>query len=193
MPPVTYVRTDTADDAVASLELAADFFSRAADDARYWKWYVVAVHAGVQGVFALALEGGNGLLVQKPGVAERTLAAHDAGTTPPPPHMDNFLRLYKKLQQQSNLRTTSARPLPASEEGELALSGLDALRDEFLHFNVKSWSIERALLIARSLGSLQVARFVAEENGAILWHEQTHSSRCSSAINRLLEQLQAET
>lgn len=193
MSPVAYVRTDTAEDAVASLELAADFFCRAAHDARYWKWYVVAVHAGVQGVFALALEGGNGLLVQKPGVSERTLAAHDAGTTPPPPHMDNFLRLYKKLQEPGNLRTTSARPLPASEKSELALSGLDALRDEFLHFNVKSWSIERVLIIARSLGSLQVARFVVEESGAILWHEQNHFSRCSSAISRLLEQLQTET
>ena len=91
MPSPEYLRINAAEDAVSSIELAADFYDQACLDARYWKWFVVALHAGIQGTFALALEGGNGLLVQKPSVTATTLSARDKSEVPPIPHMDNFL------------------------------------------------------------------------------------------------------
>lgn len=123
MATAGYVRTDTEEDAVASFEVASEFYARALADDRYWKWFVVALHADVQGAFALALDGGNGLLVQKPGVAMPTLTAYEQGKKPPNSHMDNFMRLYQKLQVKENLRSTSARPLPDSPQSELALEG----------------------------------------------------------------------
>ena len=187
-----YIRTDAAEDAVSSLELAADFYDQAALDARYWKWFVVALHAGIQGTFALALEGGNGLLVQKPSVMAATLAAHDKGEVPPRPYMDNFQKLYKKLQRRENLRSSNSLPIPASSEQELALASLDEFRDEFLHFNTKSWSIERELIVLRARGSLEVASFLVSRSGAIFWHELNHEERAKSAINRLYKSLNEE-
>ena len=187
-----FVRTDTAEDAVSSLELALDFYERAVTDGRYWKWFVVATHAGIQGVFALALEDGNGLLVQKKQVAARTLAAWEQGSAPPEPHMDNFVRLYRKLHEGKNLRSSSARPLPESPQSDLAVEGLDSLRDEFLHFNTKSWSIERALMQARARASLEVAEFVLVESGSILWYDDSVKQRAYAAIHNLLVRLVEE-
>jgi transcriptional regulator with XRE-family HTH domain len=188
-----YVRTDTAEDAISSLEVAAEFYERAMTDERYWKWFVVALHAGIQSLFALALDGGNGLLVQKAGVAALTLAAYEQGSTPPEPHMDNFMRLYKRLQVQSNLRFTSAQPLSESPQSERALEGLNSLRDEFLHFNTKSWSVERALVQARAQESVKVAEFIVLESAAILWYGEAKKERAYAAIRKLTQLLGAET
>jgi hypothetical protein len=193
MAAADYVRTDTAEDAVSSFEVASDFYAQALADDRYWKWFVVAVHAGVQGTFALALDGGNGLLVQKPGVAKATLAAYEQGSEVPESHMDNFMRLYRKLHAKENLRSASAQPLPESPQNELALERLNDLRDNFIHFNTKSWSVERALIETRVRGSLKVAQFVLFESEAVPWYEDDLKERAHVALKRLSEQLGAET
>lgn len=194
MATAGYVRTDTAEDAVSSFEVASDFYTRALSDDRYWKWFVVAVHAGVQGTFALALDGGNGLLVQKPDVAKATLAAYKQGSKKvPESHMDNFMRLYRKLHDKENLRSPSALPLPVSPNDELALERLNSLRDDFIHFNTKSWSIERALIETRVRGSLKVAQFVLFESEAVFWYEDSLKERAHGALKKLSEQLGAET
>jgi hypothetical protein len=192
MPQLDYIRTDTAEDAVSSLELASDFLATAQEDGRYWKWFVIAFHSGVQGVFALALQGSDSLLVQKPGVATAMLAAFESKAMPPAPHMDNFLKLYKKLQHQENLRTTDARPLEESPEQEEALRALDELRDEFLHFNTKSWSIQRELVTTRSRVCLAVLTFLVTESRAIVWYESDLESRVRAAVNKLRDRLQGE-
>ena len=183
LPP--YIRTDTSEDAVASLELAAAFFSHAMADDRYWKWFVVAFHSGIQGLFALALEGGNGFLVQKPEVTKKMLSAMDLGEGLPEPNMDNFMRLYKKLQVPGNLRYADSLPIPESETRELALESLNSIRNNFLHFNVKGWSIERELIVQRAAQCLEVAEFVCSASRNILWYEPKNEERVKLALKSL--------
>jgi hypothetical protein len=192
MPQLEYIRTDTAEDAVSSLELASEFLANARDDARYWKWFVVALHSGIQSVFVLALKGTDGLLVQKPGVALAMLAAFEGKSMPPAPHMDNFLKLYKKLQHHGNLRSADAKPLDESPEQEEALRALDELRDEFLHFNTKSWSIQQELVTMRSRACLPVVSFLLVESRAIVWYESELESRAQAAIIKLQDGLRSE-
>jgi hypothetical protein len=40
-----YIETSMAEDAVASLETACEFMEKARNDDRYWKWFVLALHA----------------------------------------------------------------------------------------------------------------------------------------------------
>lgn len=193
MATAGYVRTDTAEDAVSSFEIASDFYARALADDRYWKWFILAVHSGVQGAFALALDGGNGLLVQKPNVAKATLTAYEQGRETPESHMDNFMRLYRKLHAKENLRFASAQPLPESRPNALAVEGLNFLRDEFIHFNTKSWSVERALIETRVRGSLKVAQFVLIESEAVLWYGDGLKERANRALKKLSAQLGADS
>lgn len=185
MPSSEYVRTDTAEDAVSSLELAADFLERAAVDDRYWKWFVVALHAGIQSMFALTLKAGNGFLVQKPGVMRAMLAAHKSGEDAPLLYMDNFLNLYKKVQRTENLRSTDCLPVESSPARDHAHKSLDDLRDNFLHFNTKSWSIERELILESARGCTEVAEFILSRSRAIFWHEEHHHQRAILGLQSL--------
>jgi hypothetical protein len=180
-----YIRTGTAEDAVSSLELAASFLEFAVTDDRYWKWFVVATHSAVQGIFVLALKAGDGLLVQKPGVTKKMIAAYDADTDLPSPHMDNFVNLYKKLHKKENLRSSDSIPVQPSEVHEQAVKSLDELRDEFLHFNAKSWSIERELIFVSARGCLELMDFIISKSSTIIWYEQDQKERVHVALERL--------
>jgi hypothetical protein len=145
-----YIRTDTAQDLVTTLELAQTFLERSFEDDRYWKWAILSFHSAAQSTAALALESGDGFLVQTPGTMQRMLEAHRTEAPAVAPFMDNFERLIAKSLRKEHLRAAAS---PLKEKGHvLALNSLDELRDEFIHFNVKSWSIERAHILA-CLGS----------------------------------------
>jgi hypothetical protein len=57
-----YLRTDEAEEAVSSLESAAEFLAAVRSDPYRWTWVILALHSAVQGFMILALRGGNGLL-----------------------------------------------------------------------------------------------------------------------------------
>lgn len=183
-----YLRTDTEEDTAASLEVAVEFLDRALIDDRYWKWFIYAIHSSVQNILALTLDGGNRFLVQKPKVMQRMLEAHRTGGPPVEPHMDNFLRLYDKALKPDNLRTSA---IPLTENGHKdALSSLNDLRDDFIHFNVNSWSINKSLIIQSSRKSLEVIQHYGNQTPAILWHKETHYNRVSIATQRLVQKLE---
>jgi hypothetical protein len=175
-----YIRINTAEDALSSMELAADFLTATKQDDRYWKWFVIATHAGLQGTFALALEAGNAFQVQKPSVTQKMLNGLDAT-----PHMDNFLKLYKKIQCKENLRGMDSVPFAPTEAHNKAVERLDILRDNFIHFNAKSWSIPKQSIIESAGSALEVAEFVLLKSQSILWHETTFALRASSCVQRL--------
>jgi hypothetical protein len=189
---VAYLRTDSLEDAISSLELASVFYDHAQSDERYWKWFVVAVHSATQGCFALSLSSSPGLLVQKPGVATRILAAIEARTDIPVPHMDNFLRLYAKLQSEGNLGASDSLPLPSSVEQEEGLKSLDELRDEFLHFNTKSWSIEFALIELAARAGLEVSRSLLFRSNTIRMFDDDAKQRADFAVTALAQRLHVD-
>jgi hypothetical protein len=182
-----YLRTDTADDLVSTLEVAVEFLARARADDRYWKWLVLAIHAAAQSTSALALEGGSGFLVQKPSVMKRMLAAHESPSEPVEPHMDNFLRLIEKSLVKGNLRSNAE---PLLDEGHLqSLRSLDELRDGLVHFNVKSWSIEKLLIVECASRALAFVLHYAYKTPAILWHDESHRNRIFHATGTLIHEL----
>lgn len=189
-----YFRTDTEHDAVFSLVAASDFLAIADKKPHYWRWVVLAVHSAVQGSLALALTNGNIFHVQKPGVASRMLAALKSkgqGLNFPDPHMDNFLRLYAKAKQVDFLRS-GATPLPTDERHERALVSLDEMRDEFTHFNSKSWSIEIAHIAETAAVACEVIEHVFKSR-SVLWHSDELEAEASRALGALKAALPRES
>ena len=187
-----YLQTDTLDDALSSLELALSFYDLAQQDDRYWKWFVVALHSGTQGIFAAALGSPSSLIVQKPGITKQMAVAFADRAVPPPPHMDNFMRLYIKMQNAANLCSSEALPLPASPEHKNGLEKLDELRDDFLHFNSKSWLISKEVLVSSARTAAQVVRFVLLEGNAVRMYESEERLRATQVADKLAQRLSVD-
>jgi hypothetical protein len=185
-----YIRTDTEEEATASFELAKDFLILAKNDDRYWKWFILALHSGIQNCLSLMLENGNGILVQKPGVTKRILEGLEKGSYQHEQHMDNFLRLFEKVKNQENLRFTLSTALSVTDEETEAVKWLDNFRDDFIHFNVKSWYIEKSRVICQSTIVARVASRLINDCNSILWHSDKNPSRIQSAISALEQQIQ---
>ncbi len=176
--PSGFLEADTAEDAIFSLDVARHALGLVAQNDQWWKWAVLATHSAVQGGLALALEGGSGFLVQKPGKMKEILAAHDQGLALPEPHMDNFLRLFQRAQAAGSLRSGI---LTFTSEEQDAVQRLDNLRDEFVHFNCKSWLVEYKFMAECLLGCCSVLEKIVDCE-AIIWHDEGHQGRASSAI-----------
>lgn len=172
--------TDTAD----SVELASVFLELAKTDDRYWKWFVFSIHAAIQSIFALLLDNGNGFLVQKPNTTEKILGSHRSGGAPVEQSMDYFMSLYAKVLRAENLRSNTA-PLPDNRH-KSALESLNSIRNDYAHFNIKTWYLEIGLIKARSLTSLEVVEHYLRQPQSVLWHDQVAHDRVVIGMDKLL-------
>lgn len=186
------VQTDAAGDAVASLELCSIFFEQAEADQRYWKWFVVSMHSGVQGLFVVVLRSQDYLLVQKAGVANEMRNAFESRSMPPRARMDNFLKLYKKLCCGKVAQQLS-HPLPSSDEHLQALEKLDELRDEFVHFNSKTWGFYVEPILVRFRVIIQVLELLLKSAPAAIWADKELEARAHAAVGRLSMLLQTKS
>ena len=183
-----YMHTDTAEDLISTLELSCEFLTKSCLDDRYWKWFIYSVHAAVQSTAALSLAGGNGFLVQKPSVMKRMLEAHANDGEPVAPHMDNFSRLIEKTLIKQNLWCHAE---PILDTGHIkALQTLDELLDEFTHFNVKSWAIEKLHILECTNKAIDFVHHYVCVTYAIIWHEESYQKRVVLAIGTLKSELE---
>jgi hypothetical protein len=178
-----YFRTDTSLDLIETLELTSEFLNQSEADERYWKWYINALHSAVQSTASLAIENGNGFLVQKPKIATQMMKADTKTFNSVSPCMDTFINLVRKSLDKSNLRD-SAVPLEV-DSCIAALTSMNELRNEFTHFNVKSWSIEFMLILEKSAVAANYIEHFTVRTPAILWHDEEHQQRAAISVEKL--------
>ena len=151
-------------------------------DPSEWKWLLEAVHAAVQGLFVLALSRGNGLLTLKSTHAAAWLKAYETGAPwPSKVDLDYFLGLYAKAKAHA-LSGTGFCPTSAHDK---AVTRLNDLRNGFVHFGAKGWSIELAGLPAICLRSLEVGDSLGWRSGSIHWRSNAQSRRARQALRSL--------
>lgn len=177
-----YLRTDHWTDAVASLEAAQEFCARITLDEHQWKWVLIATHSTVQGFMALALEQGNGLLVLKDDIAAKWLKAHESGKPYPEEKMDFFLSLYEKVKSDVVCRYHGSKRFIAEPSHDYSMKKLNELRNNYIHFRPKGWSIELAGLPSVALNCLEIAKFLAFDSFTIIWHDGDLRNRAERAF-----------
>jgi hypothetical protein len=179
-----YWTIDAEYDAVHSICAALDSLRLVDKRPHYWKWFIVGLHSAIQGALVLALNNDNSVLVQKPGVSRKMLAAFAGDQDFPSPYMDNFLGLYCKAMNAEHLRQ-GAIPVPDNPVHLRAIRTLDELRDEFLHFNYKTWSIERDLLIECPQACCEVLSHLLVTSNSIRWHQLSLPKKAVSSLGKL--------
>lgn len=186
-----YLRTDHWQDAVASLEAAQEFCARVAIDKYQWKWLLIATHSCVQGFMTIALDHGNGLLVMRDDIRKKWLKALDEDRQFPIEKMDYFLSLYEKVKSDAVCGYVGSKKFIAKESHDYSMEKLNELRNDFIHFCPKGWSIELIGLPSVVLKCIEVANFLAFHSFNTIWHDCELRSRAERAFKFLFAELQA--
>jgi len=178
------MRTDECEEVAAALEKVAQWSSLVETRIDYWKWVVLALHNAVQGLMVLALRGSDGLRPLKDDIAEAWLKAYREGGNYPIEKLDSFLNLYKKIKSDSMLMYVHSKKfIPSGSQG-LSIRKLNSLRNDFVHFLPRSWSLEVSGLPAICLDCLTIAEFLGWECGNVLWKEDKNRERAQHALAR---------
>ena len=179
-----WLRTDETEEAVSALEMLAETAPFLLTDSYRWKWAIIATHNALQGFMVLALRQGNGLLALKDEIAAQWLKAYREDGNYPVEKLDNFLNLYKKVKSDRMLCYVHSRKFIAAPDHNRSVRKLNELRNEFIHFVPKGWSLELTGLPEICLCCLEVIEFLGWESGNIILYKDVQQKRALSAINK---------
>lgn len=177
-----WLRTNEHEEATSALEAVAEWAARVETDIGYWRWVVVALHNTVQGFMVLALRGSDGLRPLKDDIAAKWLAAYRDGGEYPVEKLDSFLNLYKKVQSDKMLFFVNSKQVIPSRTLGRSMKKLNSLRNDFVHFLPRCWSLEVSGLPEICLDCLALVEFLSWECGNIIWHEEERRERVNAAI-----------
>jgi hypothetical protein len=180
-----YLRTDEREEAVRSLEFSQSQATALSCDPYAWKWILISLHNAVQGFMVLSLWNGNGLLALRDHIAAKWLKAYRDGGEYPVEKLDDFLSLYAKVKAPTNFHRVGAACFTGSEAHDSSMKRLNDIRNDFIHFTPKGWSLELAGLPQICLDNLDLIRYLGWETNAITWYEASHRTRARRA-ERLL-------
>jgi hypothetical protein len=99
----------------------------------------------------------------------------------PAEKLDDFLSLYAKIKTAKYFRHAFAPG--ASHDRSLEL--LNELRNGFVHFTPKGWSLELAGLPALLTDVADIVSWCHERSETFIWYKQVHRRRTISALRRV--------
>ena len=186
-----WLRTDEHEEAVSALEAVAEWSGRLETKIDYWKWVVLAMHNATQGFMVLALRGSDGLRPLRDGITEAWLTAYREGGEYPTEKLDSFLNLYKKIKSEAMIFYVHSKKFTPSGSQGRSIKKLNSLRDDFIHFLPRSWSLEVSGLPEICLDCLDAVEFLGWESGNVPWYEGEHRARSRVAVDAARLRLKA--
>jgi hypothetical protein len=141
--PKEYLHFDEIEDVLSSLDLLAMVIPLVNTQTSYWKWTIIAAHAGLQGAMVCALRGTSGLSVLDEKFAQKMLEWFDTrkgGVLQE--RMADFSALFDRCRESKYM---AGQPLKLSRARANDIVKLHKhFRNNFAHFTPKRWSIEIA-------------------------------------------------
>lgn len=178
-----YLITDASVETVSAFEVFAEELQRVSADPYRWKWVIIALHGGLQGMMVLALQGSSGLHTLRPDAATRWLEAHErGGPYPEDLKLDDFISLYKKIKSDLMIMYVhSQKFVPKGTQGP-SVKLLNRLRNEYIHFTPRVWVLELAGLPKMAVDCLNLAEFLAWQSHNVDWRETGLCERIKRAF-----------
>lgn len=165
-----YLRTNEEYETANAMQMAAQFASGLPTDLHLWRWVIISLHNAAQGSMVLSLRHGNSLLALTDESHKAWMAAYNKGETLPPEKLDGYLNLYKKVKHKDLGQIGgNTRFSPEGSEGG-DIKRLNSLRNEFIHFTPKGWSLEIDGLPRIALAVARLISFLALETNNVFWH-----------------------
>jgi hypothetical protein len=186
-----WLRTNELEESVSALRMMRDTARKVINDVYQWKWIVIASHNALQGFMVLALRNGNNLTVMPDKLAGKWLEAYRADKPLPEERLDSFPNLYKKIKGEHMERLVMSRRFTATADQDRCVKKLQELRNNFIHFIPKGWSIEVSGLPSLCLAIIEIIEFLGWESSNVLWHKEGQREEAESIISELKVTLDA--
>lgn len=186
-----YLRTNEETETANAMQMAARFSDGLAEDTHLWRWVIIALHNAAQGVMVLSLRHGNGLLALTDECYAAWMSAYEKNEhLPSEEKLDSYLNLYKKVKHKEigNIGGNQRFVATGTEGGNI--KRLNSLRNEFIHFTPKGWSLDISGLPSICLDCARLISFVGLETQNVFWHsaearsllQTSHAAFCGSML-----------
>lgn len=185
-----YVRFDEREDVIVSVELAALVADKVRREPSYWKWLIIAIHGALQGALVCALSGSDetGALSKKSAEAWRNYLESATGRFPNT-RLAEFPELLKRASDAHQMTHNRLPPLKLAPDEFRDLQKLHKeLRNGFMHFSPKGWSVEAAGLPRMILTALSATEHLFEHAiaGRVSGNQKRRFSRSIAAVRQSL-------
>jgi hypothetical protein len=188
----SWLETDENEEAIAALEFLAEITRALRSSAYHWKWIIIVLHNAIQCFMVIALRQSDGRGPIQDKCMAKIIQALDRNEMPPREKLDDFMTLHKKIKTPERMRKYGrSKHLNATADEDLAMEKLNDLRNEFLHFTPRGWSLEVTGAPTLCLRCLRIVDFLVSESGTILWYEKNQRSRYDSSKTKLFEEFRA--
>jgi len=182
--PELWVSTDEAEDVASSIRHALRAWDLTSSDPQAWKWVILALHSALQGACVchlLTTASPVGALTKRNTDEWLTYfeeSRHDRNLRPPRTELMALPELLKSVRRAGS---SGDRVAPAIVINDAELAWLRRLhvqlRNQFVHFEPRGWSVEisglpgLARLIARVVGEIQNGGWGFRHKDAA-WHDE---------------------
>lgn len=184
-----YLRTDERSEAYNALVKTIQFLDEINEDTYNWKWFLVSLHNCLQAFMVLALKGSSSLSVMKQDHARRWLKAYESNSRYPEVKMDSFLKLFEKIQSDFMMKNSNSKVFDSTEQITTSIQELNDLRNKFIHYMPKGWSLNITGLPSLGLDIVEVLRFLVSESGNINFYELERKKHTEQLIEELSRKL----
>jgi hypothetical protein len=179
--PLVWFTTDLREEAITSLEYAAEVIPAAQLQPWRWKWAVIAVDNALQNLFVLAVAHTSGVNVLRVKPADVQAWREGAGEYPEG-KLKSFEQLFEMTQGDAMLKYVHSRPLELSEDEDGLVRWIHRRRNEFVHYRPIGLSVDLTSFTLGLRACTDVARRLILETGAIMWDDPEQDARVRAAL-----------
>jgi hypothetical protein len=145
-PSDDYIRFDQFEDVIASVELVALVAPLPGDNSLRCKWMIIGAHSALQGAMVCALFDLMSVLA-KASKKNKKAAQQAANLNVPQELIENRLAKFDDLLKRCIKGNQFCQPLVLTPPQRKNITRLNReFRNNFLHFSLQGWSIEKAVL-----------------------------------------------
>lgn len=177
-----YFHIDEKSNAVDYLHRAAQFSRETITDDFAWKWFMISLHSALYNFMLLAIQRTDlsGIWV------EPEICTPDGYVDDNKNKLVSFLQAYQRIQEDRRMHPfVNSRTFQAEERHNSAVRQLnDKLRNEFMHFHPKGWSIQKAYMAEIVPPIIEIIDFLISRSGNIHLDEED-VQQVTSDIERL--------
>lgn len=184
-----FFRTDERSEAYNALKKSIQFLDETNEELYNWKWFLISLHNCLQAYMILALKGSSSLSVMKKEHVRKWLHSYETNGRYPKVQMDNFLNLFNKIQSDVMMKYTDSNFFVSTEQISTSIYELNNLRNNFIHYMPKGWSLNISGLPSLGLDIVKVLKFLLYESGNIMFYEVGHEADVKLLIEELSQKL----